>query len=175
MWQKIIKIRPLILFLIMLPFIASCNDEDDINAIFVGQTWYLGNFYTTSNWKDDNKSKPVYYTNTDEGKDVLSLINNNGTGVFYIAFQEKTFTAKGAGNTFSGTWLADGKKNTLVMNITSGSAPSGGDLSSRISRDFYNSIKNTRFYLGNIYYLKFFPEDKKSYIQVSKNRIEKTN
>ena len=170
MWQNIVKFKFVALFMFMLPFIVSCNDEDDINAIFVGQTWYLGNFYTISNWKDDNKGNPVYLVNTDEGKQVLNLINNNGTGSFYISFQEKTFTAKGANNTFSGTWQADGKKITLTMDITSGSAPAGSDLPSRMSRDFYNNIKNAQFYLGNIYYLKFFPEDKKSYIQFSKNR-----
>lgn len=173
MWQKTVKFNIIVLLLLALPFIVSCNDEDDIDAIFVGQTWYLGNFYTTSNWKDDNKGAPIYLRGQGEGTEVLNLINNNGRDVFYIAFQEKTFTAKGGSNTFSGTWHADGKKNTLTMEITSGSAPSGSDLSSRISRDFFNNIKDARFYRGNIYYLKFFPEEQKTYMQFSTNRVEK--
>lgn len=169
MWQNTVKFKFVTLIMLILPFIVSCNNEDDINAIFVGHTWYLGNFYTTNNWKEDGS--PIYFGKN--GEEVLNIINNNGTGRFYISFQENSFTAKGMGNTFSGNWQADGKKNTMTLNITSGSAPSGDDLASRISRDFYNSIKNTRFYLGNVYYLKLFPEDKKSYIQLSKNRREK--
>lgn len=170
-YNSLSKIR-LIAFVFCTLFIFSgCNDEDNINAIFVGKTWYLGNFYTTTNWKDDNNSKPVYRGDDSEGRKAVDAINAHGTGRFSISFHENTFTAIGLGNTFSGTWRADGKKNTISMVITEGSMPSPtGDIGNKISRDFYTNITNVQFYRGNTIFLKLFPEDKKSFMQFSRKR-----
>lgn len=39
--------------------------------------------------------------------------------------------------------------------------------------DFYNSIKNAKFYRGNTIWVKLYPEDKKRFVQLTKNRKEK--
>ena len=39
--------------------------------------------------------------------------------------------------------------------------------------DIYNSIKNAKFYRGNTIWVKLYPEDKKRFVQLTKNRKEK--
>lgn len=146
--------------------LTGCNDEDDIKTIFVGQTWYLGDFYHTSNWKDDNNQKPVYYGN----EEAMKIIFGNGKDRLYISFQEETFTAKGIGNSFSGTWNADGKNNQISFHITNGNSSSGSGLEKEISQKFYDYINNAEFYRGNTIWIKFFPKDKKTFMQLTKNR-----
>lgn len=165
--KKIIKIK-FILLIGILSVLSSCNDEDDIKAIFVGQTWYLGDFYTTTNWKDDNNFDPIYSRDTI----AMKIILGNGRNRFYISFEEKKFMAKGLNNTFSGTWSADGKNNTISFHINNGTAPSGDGLSEQISRRFYEAIQNAEFYRGNTIWVKFYPQDKKSFMQLTKNRRE---
>ncbi len=148
--------------------LCACNDEDDIGAIFVGQTWYLGDFYETSNWKDDNNEVSLYRGNAEAAE----IMRGNGTDCFFIAFQESTFRAKGLGNTFSGTWSADGKNNRLSFMITEGSAASGSGLEREITQKFYDCIRYAEYYRGNTIWLKFFPKDRKSFMQLTKNRRE---
>ena len=57
------------------------------------------------------------------------------------------------------------------MNITNGSAPSGGSVPIMISRNFFNNITKVKFYRGDaVEFLKIFPEDKKSFMQFGRNR-----
>lgn len=149
----------------------GCNDEDDIDAIFVDTTWYLGNFYSTSDWEDDNNRKPVYTGEKEEEmRKILNGEQGGDTNRFYITFSEGTFTAKGLGNTFSGTWQANGKKNTLNMTILQGQLPNGTGLTDEIIRKFYYGIKEASYYRGNVIYLKIFPENKKSFMQFGRER-----
>lgn len=152
--------------LLLAASLTACNDEDDINAIFVGQTWYLGDFYQTTNWTDDNNQKPIYTGNSEASK----LILGNGTDRFYVRFSENTFVAKGTGNTFSGTWRADGKTNTVSFYITQGSPSSGSGLEQEVTRKFYDAFSQAAFYRGNTIWLKFFPEDRQSFMQLTKIR-----
>lgn len=169
MITRILNKITFVLFIGTLGIFAGCNDEDDIEAIFIGQTWYVGDFYTTTNWKDDNNQKAV---NTYENN--KNIIRDYGKNRFYITFEDKTFTAKGITNTFSGTWSADGKENTITFLITDGSSSSGTTaLERQITMDFYNSIKNAKFYRGNTIWVKLYPEDKKRFVQLTKNRKEK--
>lgn len=157
---------------VLLPLLNSCNNEDDIEAIFVGQKWYLGNFYTTTQWDDVNNRHP--YFSASEEAEAVKAINNNGRNRFYIFFNDaKHFTAKGLDNVFSGTYQANGKTNTLTFNITSGNAPGEKDsIAKRINSFFYQRIQECGFYYGSTIYLKLFPQDKRSFMQFSKTRLE---
>ncbi len=165
------KHAPIVFLLAMLlcSLITACNDKDDINAIFTNQTWYLGDFYQTSNWKDDNNQKAIY----SRDPEAMNMILCQGKDRFYISFQEERFTAKGTGNTFSGTWSADGKTNQVSFYITKGKSSYGTGLEKELTQMFYDYIKNGKFYTGNIFWLKIFPDDKKSFMQLTKNRVEK--
>lgn len=154
----------------LIPLLHSCNNSDDIEAIFYEQKWYLGNFYTTTQWDDVNNRKP--YFSLSEETEAVKIINNNGQDRFFVTFNDhRTFTAKGLDNVFSGTYKVDGKNNTLTFNITNGNAPNDqSSLAKRINYMFYMNIKNCAFYYGSTIYLKFFPKEKRSFMQFSKNR-----
>lgn len=170
MITRILNKITFVLFIGILGIFAGCNDEDDIEAIFIGQTWYVGDFYTTTNWKDDNNQEPIYKNENNK-----NIIRDYGRDRFYITFEDKTFTAKGITNTFSGTWSADGKENTISFAITPGGSSSSGTTAreQQITQAFYNSIENAKFYRGNTIWVKLYPKDKRSFIQLTKNRKEK--
>lgn len=151
------KLKYLLLLFVLLPFLQGCNDEDDINAIFSG-SWKLNNFYTTTDWKDDHKSSAVYDNRTEEGRRVLQQINQGDN--FTINFGEGNFTGIADEKIFSGTWRADGKKNTVSVVITS-----GGSSSDVIGKRFIEALINARYYGGDINYLQLYSEERNAYIQ----------
>lgn len=157
-----IKLKPFLLILVLLPFLQGCNDKDDIDAIFSG-TWKLNNFYKTTDWKDDRKSSPVYDTRTEEGRKALEQMNQEGK--FTINFSEGNFTGIADEKAFSGTWQADGKKNTVSIAITS-----GGTTSDAIGKKFFEALANARYYTGDIYYLQLYSEERDSYIQFKREK-----
>lgn len=92
-----------LILLILLSF-TSCTPEDDIEEIFVGRTWYM-NGATINGMKLNSEIKNFY---TDAGE-----------GAYYISFSAGTFRGVlSSGVTFSGTWEADGKKQTIKFDVT---------------------------------------------------------
>ena len=45
------KLRQLAYLLLVLPFLWSCNTEDDINEIFISGTWNVVNYFGKANWE----------------------------------------------------------------------------------------------------------------------------
>ena len=83
--------------------LTACNNEDDIDEIFIGRTWYM-NGATINGMKLNSDIKNFY---TDAGK-----------RAYYISFSAGTFTGLlSEGVFFSGTWSADGKKQTILIDI----------------------------------------------------------
>lgn len=155
------KLKKFLLLLILLPFLHGCNNEDDIGAIFSG-TWKLNNFYTTTDWNNDRKSIAVYDLSTPGGRKAIEQINQSGK--FIINFSDGVFTATADDKTFSGTWQADGKNNTVFMKITA-----GGSSSDAIGKKFIDAIVTARFYKGDIHYLQLYSEGKDAYIQLRRD------
>lgn len=94
-------IAPLLLSLLTL---FSCNQEDDIETIFVGKTWYMNG--ATINHQKLNSDIKNFYTDA-------------GDAAYYITFAQTTF--KGALShdvPFSGTWKADGKHQTITLEFS---------------------------------------------------------
>lgn len=151
------RLKKFLLLLGLLPLLCGCNNEDDIGAIFSG-SWKLNNFYTTSDWDNHTKSSPVYDASTPEGRKVLEQINQNGK--FILNFSEGSFTGVADDKNFSGTWEADGKKNTFFARITA-----GGNSSDAIGRKFIDAVRNARYYKGDVNYLQLYSEEKDAYIQ----------
>ena len=88
---------------ILLTFTA-CNREDDIEEIFTGKTWYMNG--ATINGLRLNSDVANFYTNA-------------GAGAYYITFSSSTFNGElSDGNTFAGTWSADGKNQTISLRFT---------------------------------------------------------
>lgn len=138
--------------------LGSCNKGDDVDEIFAdGQTWHWSGSYDTNNWKDDNK-----YTSTLKQSD-LELINSaNKKNVFVLQFEDNgNVSGKGESFSFSGSWSANGKDNSISINIKANKAPNAG------SRDaiFLKEISEAKFYRGDSKFIKLFDMNKTHYIQ----------
>lgn len=148
------KLKNLLSLLLFLPLLWGCNDEDDIDAIFISGTWNVGNFYTGGNWnKYDNDGARPIYTKEDDFKALNRLT---------VTFLENgTLQGQIANGTFSANWEADGKNRTvLISNLKTSATPTGK------SKELIEALKNARHYKGDSNYLKLAPEDKKTYVQL---------
>ena len=134
--------------------LGSCNQEDDIDAIFAGgQTWHWSASYTTSNWKDDNNATDVL--TRDQKKEITQSAEK-----YIIRFdKDGTFKGKGASVSFNGHWSADGKKGTFSLVMESGNLSLSG-----LDKIFYDDLQAAQYYKG----------DSKNYIKLingSRNRF----
>lgn len=149
------KLKSLLSILLIIPFLWSCNNEDDINEIFVSGTWKVVNYFTKADW-DKRNGEPVYKLNTQEGIQALNVISK-----FTITFNEDgTFKATMANSTFDGTWQANGKDRSLFLSIKG-----SPNTSNRLYKEFVETLKNVAFYQGDSHVLLLAPTEKESYIQ----------
>lgn len=44
------KLKSILYILMLLPFLWSCNNEDDVEEIFASGTWHVVDFYGKANW-----------------------------------------------------------------------------------------------------------------------------
>ena len=51
------KLKSILYILMLLPFLWSCNNEDDVEEIFASGTWHVVDFYGKANW-DKRKGEP---------------------------------------------------------------------------------------------------------------------
>lgn len=69
--------------LFVLPFLlSSCNQEDDINEIFVSGQWQLVNYYTGIDWNNYNANAKPTYTKPEDLKVINAfsiMFNDDGT------------------------------------------------------------------------------------------------
>lgn len=83
---------------------TACEKEDDIDEIFIGKTWYMNGGIISG--KKLNSDIQNFYTDV-------------RTNAYYITFSSQTF--KGMltnGDSFSGTWSANGKNQTIKLKLT---------------------------------------------------------
>lgn len=124
------KHYPLIaLTLCSLVLISACKKEDDIDKIFEGKTWYFANGVV--------QGRPI------SGDNLKQFYKNNDT--YRIVFGKDNLQGTlSTGNTFIGTWKADGKKQTMEFRL---SEPA--DLTSELDRALYNTLRKTVRYEGD--------------------------
>ena len=142
-----------ILFLIVacIPvFIAtSCNQEDDIDEIFLGKTWKITGACINGKTLNGTDLKELYLSD-DSYK--LTFTANQLTG------------SMAAGSSFAGTWQANGKKQTFSCTIQSET-----DINSTsLSISLFNILRTSQKYEGdsNVLILK---SDNTNYIRLTKN------
>ena len=83
--------------------LTACSKEDDIDEIFVGRTWYMNGIVI--NGITSSEGTKNFYKET-------------GTNSYFITFSANTFQGKLSSNaTFSGTWKADGKHQTITLHL----------------------------------------------------------
>ena len=147
------KLRHILCLLFALPLMTGCNNEDDINEIFISGTWNVGNFYIGGNWsKYDNDGARPKYTKEEDIKTLNALTVN--------FLEDGTLQGQIATGTFSGKWSANGDGRTVsITNLKTNGTPSGK------SKEFIEALKNAAYYKGDSKYLKLAPQDKKTYVQ----------
>lgn len=161
------KLKSILYMLMVLPFLWSCNNEDDVEEIFASGTWYVVDFYTKANW--DKRNGEAKYnamlrsenpTIKAEGRRALETINK-----FSLTFKSDGTMVGGMQNgEFTGTWQADGKD--LTVHITIKGNP---NTSNTYNKEFIDALTNAEFYQGDSNVLQLAPEDKKSFIQLKHN------
>ena len=131
----------------------SCNNEDDIQEIFVSGTWTVGNFYTGGNWDKTNKGGIPRYTKEED----LKILNQ-----MTIVFQDNgTIQGRTTNGTFSAEWEANGKDRTIsIFNIKTTATPNGK------GKEFIEALEEATYYKGDSNYLKLASDDKRTYIQL---------
>lgn len=168
------KLKSILYILMLLPFLWSCNNEDDVEEIFASGTWHVVDFYGKANW-DKRNGEPKYNAmahNPDktiaaEGRKALDIIHG-----FNITFKaDGTFTGSIQNGTIEGTWQADGKDRTVNINFTK--TPS----STSYNNEFIEALNNAIFYQGDSNVLLLAPEGKKLIFNlhiISKTEIMET-
>lgn len=149
------RIKNILSILCILPFLWGCNNEDDINEIFVSGTWNVVNYFTKADWNRRN-GEPVYKQDTSEGIESLRVVSN-----FSLTFNDDgTYEGNMQNAVFSGTWSADGKNRTIHFTIKGNPSTS-----SRFNKEFIETLKEATYYQGDSKVLLLGPSDKRSYIQ----------
>ena len=140
----------LLLLIVLLPVLiaTSCSSSDDLDAIFYGKTWYIHGV-TINGKKVVSEIKEIYET----------------PGTYQINFTPSTFTGiLTSGSTISGTWSADGKKQSIMLHFDKQDGVNQTELSSNI----FQILKSATSYSGDVNVLKI-SKDKNNFIELSSN------
>lgn len=146
------KLKHLLSLMIALPLLWSCNNEDDIDTIFISGTWNVGNFYNGGDWSKVNDGARPTFTKEEDLKALNALT---------VTFMDDgTLQGRIASGTFTANWNADGKDRTVsITNLKVSGSPTGK------SKMLIDALKNAAYYKGDSNYLKLAPDEKKSYVQ----------
>ena len=97
------KIR-LILYLTTALFaLTACSNEDDIDEIFVGKTWYMTG---------------IVINGTTSSEETRNFYKDADANCYFITFSSDNFQGKLSSDVnFSGTWEANGKHQTITLHL----------------------------------------------------------
>ena len=146
------KLKHLLYLFLTLTLLWGCNNEDDIDEIFVSGTWNVGNFYNGGDWNKVNDGARVKYT---KEEDIKAL---NYLTVTFL--KDGTIQGRMNNGTFTAKWKANGEDRTVsITQLNTTATPSGK------SKELIEALKNAAYYKGDSNYLKLAPLDKKTYVQ----------
>ena len=149
------KLPILLSFAFILLTLTACSREDDIEEIFTGKTWYMSG--AKINGLELNSEVSNFYTNA-------------GEGAYYITFSSSTFNGElSDGNTFAGTWSADGKHQTVSLRFTT--LPNSDTTFDQQLRSILTSIRS---YSSGAYFLQL-KQDGSNIIYLSDTRSKVIN
>lgn len=147
------SVKHLLYLLLIFPLMCSCNNEDDVDEIFISGIWNVGNFYNGGDWNKVNDGARPVYTKEEDFKALNYL-----TVTF---LEDGTLQGRMNNGTFTANWEANGKDRTLsITNIKTTATPSG------MSKQLIDALQNAAYYKGDSRYLKIAAQDKKSYVQL---------
>lgn len=145
------KIKLLFAIIFMVAFSVSCDTEDDINSIFVGNTWYVNGF--TINGKSAG------------GDEIKTLYADANAFSIYFSSSNSFNGMLSTGCTISGNWVANGKNQTIAFSFKNPSCPD----SSPIGKTVFNILKNAGKYSGDINIIEI-KIDNKNLIRLTRSR-----
>lgn len=145
------KIKLLFAIIFMVAFSVSCDTEDDINSIFVGNTWYVNGFTINGKSADGDEIKTLY-------------ADANAFSIFFSS--SNSFNGMlSTGCTISGKWVANGKNQTIAISFKNPSCPD----SSPIGNTVFNILKNAGKYSGDVNIIEI-KTDNKNLIRLTRSR-----
>lgn len=159
--KRIIRnISYLLLVFSLLPILSGCNNEDDVVEIFTGKTWKLSRL--TDKDSSDRFYQGLWNGDKTAQNKSLSLLNNE-ENTFTLSFEGSeingelmgtTVSGRGVNSSFSGTWSADGKSNSMTINIKS-----SGSESDVLAKAFIAGLQKVYKYEGDANSLTLFFDD----------------
>ena len=146
------KLKHVLYLILTLPLLWGCNNEDNVDEIFVSGTWNVGNFYNGGDWDKLNDGARPAYTKEDDLKALNYL-----TVTF---LEDGTLQGRMNNGTFTAHWKANGEDRTISINqLKTTATPSGK------SKQLVEALENAAYYKGDSKVLKLAPQNKKSYVQ----------
>ncbi len=137
----------ILLAIISCLLLASCENDDDVTEIFVGNRF---------------KITGITYNGTKVIKDVDQFYESDN--IYYITFNAITFQGVlQAGTSIEGSWKADGNGRSFNMIFNSSSNLTGANTMCDM---VYNVLKNATSYSGDKNVIKII-KDNNSYIELS--------
>ena len=146
------KLKHILYLMLTLPLLWGCNNEDNVDEIFVSGTWNVGNFYNGGDWDKLNDGARPAYTKEDDLK-ALNYLS--------VTFMEDgTLQGRMNNGTFTAHWKANGEDRTIsITQLKTTATPSGK------SKQLVEALENAAYYKGDSKVLKLAPQNKKSYVQ----------
>ena len=146
------KLKHILYLILTLPLLWGCNNEDNVDEIFVSGTWNVGNFYNGGDWDKLNDGARPAFTKEDDLKALNYL-----TVTF---LEDGTLQGRMNNGTFTANWKANGEDRTIsITQLKTTATPSGK------SKQLVEALKNAAYYKGDSKVLKLAPQNKKSYVQ----------
>ena len=146
------KLKHVLYLMLTLPLLWGCNNEDNVDEIFVSGTWNVGNFYNGGDWDKLNDGARPAYTKEDDLKALNYL-----TVTF---LEDGTLQGRMNNGTFTANWKANGEDRTISSTqLRTTATPSGK------SKQLVEALENAAYYKGDSKVLKLAPQNKKSYVQ----------
>ena len=146
------KLKHVLYLMLTLPLLWGCNNEDNVDEIFVSGTWNVGNFYNGGDWDKLNDGARPTYTKEDDLKALNYL-----TVTF---LEDGTLQGRMNNGTFTAHWKANGEDRTIsITQLKTTATPSGK------SKQLVEALENAAYYKGDSKVLKLAPQNKKSYVQ----------
>ena len=146
------KLKHVLYLMLTLPLLWGCNNEDNVDEIFVSGTWNVGNFYNGGDWDKLNDGARPAFTKEDDLKALNYL-----TVTF---LEDGTLQGRMNNGTFTAHWKANGEDRTIsITQLRTTATPSGK------SKQLVEALENAAYYKGDSKVLKLAPQNKKSYVQ----------
>ncbi len=126
------KLKLWIWVCLMLPLLAACSEEDDIDAIFMGRTWRLSTIM--------QGNTPLYEPDSEEQKEIVTSNKDS----YIIVFTANTFSGKTLKEPFNGIWSVDAENRKIHFDFKDGEKPS-----ETVSKKMIEILQNAVKYEGD--------------------------